>query len=114
MRRQAIAAIARAAALILLVQAASACGGPASGGEAIDREVFIETYVELRLAALDSDDFAVPPAEREEILARHGVDQEALLRFADVHGRDVDFMNEVWADVESRLEQRRSSDDPAA
>ena len=114
MRRQAIAAIARAAALILLALAAAACEGPPPGGEPIAREVFIETYVELRLAALESEDFAVPPAEREEILARHGVDQEALLHFADVHGRDVDFMNEVWAEVERLLEQRRSSDDAAA
>jgi hypothetical protein len=114
MGRQAIAA-ARAVALVALTSLAAACGEPTPpGGEPIDREVFIETYVELRLAALAAEDFVVPPEEREEILARHGVDQEGLLRFAEVHGQDVDFMNEVWAEVERLIEERRPTEDTAA
>jgi hypothetical protein len=108
MRRQATPL--RAALLAVSVLAA-ACGAP--DADTIDREVFIEAYVELRLAALDSEDFEVAPDQRAEILARHGVDQEGLLRFADVHGRDVDFMNEVWSEVERRLEERRPDDDTA-
>jgi hypothetical protein len=97
-------------ALIALTVLAGACGG---GEDAIDREVFIEAYVELRLAALESEDFEVATDQRAEILSRHGVDQDALLRFADVHGRDLDFMNEVWTEVERRIEERRPDDDTA-
>jgi hypothetical protein len=104
----------RAALLGIAVLAvlAAACGGRGAD-DVVDREVFIEAYVELRLAALASEDFEVAPDQRAEILARHGVDQDILLRFAEVHGRDVDFMNEVWSEVERRLEERRPDDDTA-
>ncbi|HUP53740.1 MAG TPA: hypothetical protein VM198_14765 [Longimicrobiales bacterium] len=108
MRRQATP---RRAVLLAACALAAACGAPGAG--TIDREIFIEAYVELRLAALQSEDFEVAPEQRAEILARHGVDKEGLLRFADVHGRDVDFMNEVWSEVERRLEERRPDDDTA-
>jgi hypothetical protein len=113
MGRQAIAASGRALALAAFAALAAACGQPPPGGEPIDREVFIEAYVDLRVAALDSDEFVVSPEQRDEILAHHGVDQERLLHFAEVHGGDVDFMNEVWSEVDRRL-QERSADDSAA
>jgi hypothetical protein len=107
MRRQAI--------WFALLSLTTACGGGQTtpGDEPIDREVFIETYVDLRVAAAQAGDFVVPTEEREEILARHGVTAESLLRFADVHGRDVEFMNEVWAEVERRLAERQPSEDSA-
>jgi hypothetical protein len=104
MRRQAIA---RPLALLAAGALAAACGG---SGDAIDREVFIAAWVDLRVAALESDDLRLPPDRREAILARHGIDQEALLGFADVHGRDVEFMNGVWSEVERLLEERRPGD----
>jgi hypothetical protein len=102
MRRQAI--------LALLVVAA-ACGNGTQGptGTLIDREVFIDTYVDLRLAAIQSPDFAVTPERREEILRARGVDADALLRFADAHGRDPDYMSGLWSEVEERLTARRSA-----
>lgn len=108
MRRQATP---RRAAVLAVCALAAACGAP--DADTIDREIFIEAFVELRLAALESEDFEVAPEQRAEILARHGVDQEGLLRFAEVHGRDVDFMNEVWSEVERRLEERRPDNDTA-
>ncbi|HUF76259.1 MAG TPA: hypothetical protein VMM35_08260 [Longimicrobiales bacterium] len=116
MTRQATAAVAaaRSAALLAAAMLAAACAGPPPGGEPIDREVFIDAYVELRLTALEADDFVVTPEQREEILARHGVDEERLLHFADVHGPDTDFMNVVWAEVDRRLQERAPSDDPSA
>lgn len=111
MGRQAIAR-SRVATLAAASLLAVACAEPTPpGGDPIEREVFIEAYVELRLAALGADDFVVPTQERDEILARHGIDQQRLLRFAEVHGEDVELMNEVWAEVERRLEDRRPSDD---
>lgn len=118
MGRQAISARIRPALLAALTGlglVAAACGGSAPpGGEPIDREVFIETYVELRLAALAAEDFVVSPEERDQILARHGVDQARLLHFAEVHGPDVDFMNDVWAEVERLIDERRPTGDESA
>jgi hypothetical protein len=97
-----------------LVIAASACGGsdPAVPADVIDRETFIATYVELRNAAIATPDFQVTPELRAEILARHGVDAEDLIRFAEAHGEDLDYMNAVWIEVETRIEGREVIPDP--
>ena len=42
--------------------------------------------------------------ERDEVLARHGVDAASLEAFVEAYGRELDFMNGVWSDVEQRLE----------
>lgn len=108
MRRQAIP--------IVLLAFAGACGGAGDsppGEEPIDREVFIEAYVDLRAAAAADEDFVLPAEERDEILARHGVTEDELLHFADFHGRDVEFMNEVWGEVERRLAERAAADEAA-
>ncbi len=108
MRRQAILPL---LGLLFSTALFAACGPSGTDAPpAIDREVFIATYVDLRLAALDAPDFLVPPEEREEILRRHGVTQDDLLRFADVHGRDIEYMNDLWAEIEVRIEERRVSD----
>jgi hypothetical protein len=94
---------------IALLFLAAACDGDAQGpapADVIDRGTFIETYVDLRVAAVTSTEFRVSAEQRAEILARHGVDGEGLLRFADAHGRDLDYMNEVWAEVEARIQDR--------
>ena len=90
---------------------ALACGGDGSGpdvGEAIDAEAFIATYVDLRVAALVSDDGLVTEENRLEVLSRHAVTEADLVHFAEVHGEDLTFMREVWNEVEQRLEQQRS------
>jgi hypothetical protein len=86
--------------------ALASCGGDTSpvASDVIDRETFIATYVDLRLAATEQSDFRVSPEQRAEVLARHGVSGEELIRFADVHGRDLEFMNEVWSEVETRFQ----------
>jgi hypothetical protein len=97
-----------------LVFLAVACGGDAQGpmpADVIDREVFIETYVDLRVAAVAADSFRVSAEQRAEILARHGIDSDELLRFADAHGRDLDYMNEVWTEVETRIQDRTGTED---
>lgn len=96
--------------LLASVSVAAACGGsPTDDATAIDRQTFIDAYVDLRVAALQADDFVVPIEERDAILARHGLDADDMLRFADVHGRDVDFMNGIWAEVEQRIEDEMPS-----
>ena len=71
----------------------------------MDRETFIATYVELRAAAIVSDDQDLSPEARDRVLATQGVDADDLLDFAEAHGRDIEFMREVWNEVESRLEE---------
>jgi hypothetical protein len=95
----------RRAPWVALLGLVAACGGgeQAVSGDLVDRETFIATYVDLRNAALLSDDFQVAADQRAEILSRHGVDGEGLVRFAEAHGRDMEFMNAVWSEVEARL-----------
>jgi hypothetical protein len=89
---------------LLLAGAAAACGGgPAA--DAIEREVFIATYVDLRIAAFHTDSSRVATAEKDEILTRHGVTEEDLTTFAEVHSADLEFMRDVWNEVEARLDQ---------
>ncbi len=99
----------RALALALALATASCIGDasapPAEGG--LDRETFISTYVDLRAVTIRGDSFAISDAQRAEILSRHGVTEDALLGFAELHGEDVPFMRSVWDEVESRLDALR-------
>lgn len=92
-----------------------ACGGeqaPEAAGT-ISRDVFVGTYVELRTAALHSPDGRVGPEARAEILAANGVTEADLLEYVDVHGARVQFMVEVWAEIDDTLRSLRTEDDPA-
>lgn len=86
---------------------------PSSEGEApVDRETFIETYVELRLEALKWDGGRLPEEERDRILRELGVTADDLRAFVQVHGRNVPFMADVWTDVEERMARRAGSQPP--
>jgi hypothetical protein len=77
----------------------------------IDREVFIETWVDLRLAALRAPGRRISASERERVLREHEVTEEELLAFAEVHGSDIELMKEVWDAVERRFEELRPKRD---
>ena len=81
-------------------------------GDGLTREAFVETYVALRAAGLQTASRVVSPEDRDRILAEKGVAQEELLEFAETHGGDAAFMKEVWDEVESRLEERRGRSGP--
>jgi hypothetical protein len=85
------------------------CHGSASGPDAdtIDSETFISSYVDLRAATVSLDTPGALDSARTAILARHGVTQQDLLTFADVHGEDATFMRAVWDEVERRLDAAR-------
>ena len=74
----------------------------------MDREVFIQTYVDLRVAALSTETQQLSDEDRAEVLTRGGVTADDLVNFAEVHGRDLDFMRNVWNDVELRMEALES------
>ncbi len=87
-----------------------ACGGeqaPEAAGT-ISRDVFVGTYVELRLAALHSPDGRVSPEAKAEILEAKGVTEADLLEYVDVHGARVQFMVEVWAEIDDTLRSLRT------
>lgn len=99
----------RSALVALLLLAAGACdpgfAEPASG-ETISEDTFVEVMVELRRAAAHWEFRRIPEEERNSILAEYGLGPEDLLRFAEIHGRDVPRMNRVWTRVEARLTGR--------
>ena len=91
-----------------------ACGGSQSNlpeGDLIEPEDFIATYVDLRAAALITEDGQVTEAGRSEVLDRHGISEEDLISFAEAYGEDLMFMQEIWNEIELRLENTGSSPD---
>jgi hypothetical protein len=92
-----------------LVLGVLACGGPSV--DTIDRDAFIATYVDLRVAALDTDSARIASADREAILARHGVTEDDLTTFAEVHAENVEFMRDVWTDVEAAMDREPPGSD---
>jgi len=92
-----------------------ACGGDQAPGAAgtISRGVFVDTYVELRMTALHSPDGRVSPEAKAEILEAKGVTEADLLHYVDVHGTRLQFMVEVWAEIDDTLRALRTQDDPA-
>lgn len=94
----------RIAAALVALSAVTACGGSAPE-DTIERETFIQAYVDLRVAALDTDSSRLADADRERVLSAHGISADDLLDFARVHAADLDYMREVWNEVELRLDQ---------
>lgn len=81
-------------------------GGPTPATTTISKDKFVTTYVKLREAAVAADSAGLDSA-RAAVLRQTGVTQQDMLAFADVHGRDVAFMKDVWDEVEQRLEEDR-------
>jgi hypothetical protein len=92
-------------AAALLAAGLTACDGGVPGSErerTIPRETFIQAMVELRLLASESPE-EVAPTRRDRLLEELGITSEQLIRFAEVHGRNVPYMNDVWNEVHQRL-----------
>lgn len=93
--------------MVLLFAAALLPGVLASCGSdvpaTIDRQTFVDVFVDLRVAALDAPNARLPQESRERILAGHGVTAEEMLTFAEVHARDPGFMRDVWDEIEERM-----------
>ena len=88
----------------------SACQGDAAGldeAEIIEREVFVAVYVDLRAAALATDEGEITDKARAEVVARHGASETDVLNFAEYHAEDLPFMRQVWDEIEVLLEARR-------
>ncbi len=97
----------RVAVAILL-----AAGCAEDARDTIGREAFIETYVALRVEELTEPGNEVISKEaRERVLLERGVTEEELFAFVEVHGGDVDFMKELWEEVERRMKAMRNPPD---
>jgi hypothetical protein len=106
--------LAAACALLLVL---SACGGDeevALVPGVIDRATFIEAYVDLRVQTLASTEVDLPIEERDRILVSHGVDADDLMAFVDAYGRELDFINGVWSEIEQRLDSMSPPLEPGA
>ncbi len=84
------------------------CGGGAVDvpENAVGREDFIGAYLDLRTAALGSGAPTLVDATRDGILAKYDVTDQDLLDFVDSHGADVEFMRDLWSEIETRLSER--------
>lgn len=95
----------RTLAAAALMAAAAACGDGDVPEGALDRDTFIEVWVELQAATAELPE-AAQPAERARILGARGLTEDDLLEFVEVHGSDIAYMNDVWGEVLQRLEAR--------
>jgi hypothetical protein len=92
-------------ALLLGASCSSQGSGPETG-DTIAREVFIQVYVELRVSALRGTALEITPGERDRVLTEAGITEEDLLGFVEARGSDVQFMKEVWEEVDSIIQER--------
>ena len=96
--------------LLTLALAGFACGGDSAGSPSADlpdRNVFVATYVALRVAALTSDGGTLTDEARVQTLSSHAVTEEQLLAFVEYHGGDLTFMRDLWNEVELSLDAQR-------
>ena len=91
--------------ITLIGMASGACSDdpPSAVLDAIDRETFIEVYVDLRHVALRKVSGTVNSTERDSVLALHEVSEEDLRLFLEVYHTEADYMRDLWNDVEARI-----------
>ncbi len=101
-----------AAALLAALSLLPAGCGRTPEQPSLDRDTFVATYVDLRKVALERGGGALEEAARDSILRAHGVTQDELLGFTDVHGDDPEYMKQVWDAVELRLDSLAPPEGP--
>ena len=82
----------------------------ASPAEVQERERFIIAYVELRIWSLRMGTTRIGDAVRDSLLAAHDVTEDELVSFVDTYGTDVEFMRDVWNDIETRISERQEGE----
>lgn len=84
------------------------CSGGATDvpEDTLEREAFIGAYVDLRTVALSMGTTGIGDNVRDSILAVYGVTEKDLLDFVDAHGDNVEFMRDLWNEIEARLSEQ--------
>lgn len=91
--------------------ALAACGrGELDGGTGIDRQEYVDTYVEILLAAEIAEDSSAATESARAILARRGLTEDDLLEFGRRHADDPEYLAEVWLEIEERIRVPESAD----
>ena len=90
---------------VFVAMACAACtdDAPSAVHDVIDRETFIDVYVDLRHVALHKTSRKINPTERDSVLTLHDVTEEDLRQFLDVYHTEAEYMRDVWNDVEARI-----------
>jgi hypothetical protein len=70
------------------------------------RETFIGAYVDLRIEALGLGSNFIGDELRDSVLTVYDVTEQDLRDFVDLHGEDVQFMNDLWSEIDARLSER--------
>ena len=108
---------------LILPIAATLCWSWGDGGTDVpedtgQREAFIAAFLDLRMAALTSGSADLTDEVRDSVLAISNVTEQDLLDFIDTHGEDVEFMRDLWTELETllteRLEQNARDEENAA
>ncbi len=81
------------------------CGGGATDvtDDTAGRETFIGAYLALRSEAMSSGSTEIEDRVRDSILTVYDVTAQELLDFIDTHGEDVEFMRDLWTEMETRM-----------
>ncbi len=84
------------------------CSGDATDvpADTVERDVFIGAYVDLRVTALSSGTTEIEADARDSILAAYGVTGEELTQFVDTYGENVEFMRDLWTEIEGQIGER--------
>jgi len=96
------------ALLLALMLVTAGCGGDEAASATtgtIPEQTFVTVMAELHHAMGSALDGELSPAVRDEILARHGIEADGLIHFAQVLGGDIPAMLRIWQEVaqQSRL-----------
>ena len=96
--------------MVVSVLALTLCGSCRGGTtdvpeDTAEREAFIGAYLDLRTEALSTGSTELGNEVRDSILVVHDVTDQDLLDFIDMHGEDIEFMRDLWTEVEARLTQ---------
>ncbi len=70
------------------------------------RAEFIGAYTDLRTAALSSGSTELGDEVRDSILAIYDVTAQDLMDFIETHGEDVEFMRDLWTEIEALMTER--------
>ena len=97
--------------IVVLIAATTlcwSCGGGVTdvAGDTAGREAFIGAYLDLRTATLSSGTPGLSDEVRDSILAAYDVTGQDLIDFIDTHGEDVEFMRDLWTEIEVGITER--------
>ena len=76
----------------------------------ISRQEYVDTYVEILLAAELAEDSIAATESARAILARRGLTEDDLLEFGRRHTDDPEYLAEVWSEIEERIRYPEGAD----